>query len=106
MIRALIMKPEIMLFDEVTASLDPEMVREVLDVIMELAKEGMTMLIVSHEMQFARAVADRILFLIRVSSKKKELRLNSLITRNGNGRNSFYIHSDMKEVSRKKGSSC
>ena len=62
MIRALIMKPEIMLFDEVTASLDPEMVREVLDVIMELAKEGMTMLIVSHEMQFARAVADRILF--------------------------------------------
>lgn len=89
MIRALIMKPEIMLFDEVTASLDPEMVREVLDVIMELAKEGMTMLIVSHEMQFARAVADRILFLIRVSSKKKELRLNSLITRNGNGRNSF-----------------
>ena len=62
MIRALIMKPEIMLFDEVTASLDPEMVREVLDVIMELAKEGMTMLIVSHEMQFTRAVADRILF--------------------------------------------
>lgn len=62
MIRALIMKPEIMLFDEVTASLDPEMVREVLDVIMELAKDGMTMLIVSHEMQFARAVADRILF--------------------------------------------
>lgn len=62
MIRALIMSPEIMLFDEVTASLDPEMVREVLDVIMELAKEGMTMLIVSHEMQFARAVADRILF--------------------------------------------
>ena len=62
MIRALIIKPEIMLFDEVTASLDPEMVREVLDVIMELAKEGMTMLIVSHEMQFARAVADRILF--------------------------------------------
>ncbi len=62
MIRALIMKPEIMLFDEVTASLDPEMVREVLDVIIELARKGMTMLIVSHEMQFARAVADRILF--------------------------------------------
>ena len=62
MIRALIMKPDIMLFDEVTASLDPEMVREVLDVVMELAKEGMTMVIVSHEMQFARAVADRILF--------------------------------------------
>lgn len=62
MIRALIMKPDIMLFDEVTASLDPEMVREVLDVVMELANEGMTMVIVSHEMQFARAVADRILF--------------------------------------------
>lgn len=62
MIRALIMKPEIMMFDEVTASLDPEMVREVLDVIIELAKEGMTMLIVTHEMAFAKAVADRILF--------------------------------------------
>jgi polar amino acid transport system ATP-binding protein len=61
-VRALCMHPEILLFDEVTAALDPEMVREVLDVIMELAKEGMTMLIVSHEMQFARAVADRILF--------------------------------------------
>ena len=63
MIRALIMKPAIMLFDEVTASLDPEMVREVLDVIMELAKEGMTMLIVSHEMQFARDVADRVILM-------------------------------------------
>lgn len=62
MIRALIMKPEIMMFDEVTASLDPEMVREVLDVIIELAREGMTMLIVTHEMAFAKAVADRILF--------------------------------------------
>jgi len=62
MIRALIMKPEIMLFDEVTASLDPEMVREVLDVVIELAKAGMTMLVVTHEMQFARAVADRVLF--------------------------------------------
>ena len=85
------MKPEIMLFDEVTASLDPEMVREVLDVIMELAKEGMTMLIVSHEMQFARAWQTVSSSLIRVSLKKKEPRLNSLITRNGNGRNSFYI---------------
>ena len=56
------MKPEIIMFDEVTASLDPEMVREVLDVIIELAKEGMTMLIVTHEMAFAKAVADRILF--------------------------------------------
>ena len=62
-VRALIMEPEIMMFDEVTAALDPEMVREVLDVILELARGGMTMLIVTHEMQFARAIADRIMFL-------------------------------------------
>ncbi|WP_196599732.1 amino acid ABC transporter ATP-binding protein [Pectinatus frisingensis] len=62
MIRALILNPEIMLFDEVTASLDPEMVREVLDVIIGLVRQGMTMLIVTHEMSFARAVADRIFF--------------------------------------------
>jgi len=60
--RALMMNPEIMLFDEVTAALDPEMVREVLDVLLKLAKDGMTMLIVTHEMGFARAVSDRILF--------------------------------------------
>ena len=62
-IRALCMNPEVMLFDEVTAALDPEMVREVLDVMLELAEQGMTMGIVNHEMQFARAIADRILFL-------------------------------------------
>lgn len=62
-VRALIMDPEIILFDEVTAALDPEMVREVLDVILELAQSGITMLIVTHEMQFARAIADRIVFL-------------------------------------------
>ncbi len=62
-VRALILKPEILLFDEVTAALDPEMVREVLDVILELAADGYTMLIVTHEMQFARAVADRIVFI-------------------------------------------
>ena len=62
-VRALCMKPEIMLFDEVTASLDPEMVREVLDVILSLADEGMTMIIVTHEMAFARAVADRVIFM-------------------------------------------
>ncbi|PAF48750.1 glutamine ABC transporter ATP-binding protein [Helicobacter sp. 12S02232-10] len=61
-VRALCMNPEIMLFDEVTASLDPEMVKEVLEVILELAKEGMSMIIVTHEMKFARAVADRIVF--------------------------------------------
>ena len=62
-VRALCMKPEILLFDEVTAALDPEMVREVLDVILSLAKEGSTMVIVTHEMEFARAIADRIIFL-------------------------------------------
>lgn len=62
-VRALCMHPEILLFDEVTAALDPEMVREVLDVMLNLAYQGRTMLIVTHEMQFARAVADRILFL-------------------------------------------
>lgn len=60
--RALAMQPEVLLLDEVTAALDPEMVREVLDVILGLAQEGKTMLIVTHEMQFARAVADRVLF--------------------------------------------
>ena len=62
-VRMLIMKPEIMLFDEVTAALDPEMVREVLDVMLELAKNGSTMVIVTHEMQFAKAVADKVVFL-------------------------------------------
>jgi polar amino acid transport system ATP-binding protein len=62
-VRALCMNPEIILFDEVTASLDPEMVREVLDVILGLAKQGMTMVIVTHEMGFAKSVADRIIFM-------------------------------------------
>lgn len=62
-IRALCMNPEIMLFDEVTAALDPEMVREVLDVILGLAGQGMTMIIVTHEMGFAQAVADRVVFI-------------------------------------------
>ena len=61
--RALCMKPKIMLFDEVTSSLDPEMVKEVLDVIVDLAREGMTMMVVTHEMGFAREVADRIVFM-------------------------------------------
>lgn len=62
-VRALCMNPEVMLFDEVTAALDPEMVKEVLEVILDLARGGMTLLIVTHEMTFARAVADRILFM-------------------------------------------
>ena len=62
-VRALCMHPEILLFDEVTAALDPEMVREVLDVMLDLAKQGKTMIIVTHEMQFARAIANRVIFL-------------------------------------------
>lgn len=62
-VRALMMHPEILLLDEITAALDPEMVREVLDVVLSLAKEGRTMIIVTHEMAFAKAVADRIVFL-------------------------------------------
>lgn len=62
-VRALCMNPDIMLFDEVTASLDPEMVREVLEVIQDLAKQGMTMILVTHELNFARRVADRIVFM-------------------------------------------
>jgi polar amino acid transport system ATP-binding protein len=61
--RALAMNPKIMLFDEPTSALDAEMVREVLDVMMDLAKEGMTMVVVSHEMGFARAASDRMIFL-------------------------------------------
>lgn len=62
-VRSLCMNPEIILFDEVTAALDPEMVREVLEVILGLARDGMTMLIVTHEMGFARQVANRIVFM-------------------------------------------
>ena len=63
MARALGMNPKIMLFDEPTSALDPEMIKEVLDVMLDLAKEGMTMVVVSHEMGFARAAADRMVFL-------------------------------------------
>ena len=62
-VRALCMHPEILLLDEITAALDPEMVREVLDVVLSLARGGSTMLIVTHEMSFARAIADRVLFM-------------------------------------------
>ena len=61
--RSLAMNPRIMLFDEPTSALDPEMVKEVLDVMTELARQGMTMLVVTHEMGFARAVADRVIFM-------------------------------------------
>ncbi len=61
--RALAMNPKIMLFDEPTSALDPEMIKEVLDVMLDLAKEGMTMLVVSHEMGFTRAAADNVIFM-------------------------------------------
>jgi polar amino acid transport system ATP-binding protein len=61
--RALAMDPHLMLFDEVTSALDPELIKEVLDVMRELAAEGMTMIVVTHEMGFAREVADRVVFM-------------------------------------------
>lgn len=64
-VRSLVMQPKVMLMDEITAALDPEMVREVLDVVLGLAQEGMTMLIVTHEMGFAQKVADRVIFMDR-----------------------------------------
>mgnify|MGYP000602082791 CR=1 FL=1 len=62
-VRALCMEPEVLLFDEPTSALDPEMVGEVLDVMKNLAKDGMTMVVVTHEMGFAREVADRVIFM-------------------------------------------
>ena len=62
-VRALAMKPDLMLFDEVTASLDPEMVRGVLEILLDLARGSMTMIVVTHEMEFARRIADTVLFL-------------------------------------------
>ena len=61
--RALAMDPHVMLFDEVTSALDPELIKEVLDVMRELAAEGMTMVVVTHEMGFAREVADQVVFM-------------------------------------------
>ena len=63
LVRAMLMHPEMLLLDEITAALDPEMVREVLNVVLDLARDGVTMAIVTHEMRFAEAVADRVIFL-------------------------------------------
>ena len=63
LVRAMLMQPEILLLDEITAALDPEMVSEVLNVVLDLARDGMTMVIVTHEMRFAEAVADQVVFL-------------------------------------------
>ena len=70
-VRALCLNPEVILLDEITAALDPEMVREVLEVVLELAHEGMSMLIVTHEMGFARKVADRIVFMAKAASSNR-----------------------------------
>ena len=78
--RSLCMNPQVMLFDEPTSALDPEMVREVLDVMVELAHEGMTMLCVTHEMGFAKQVADRVIFMDRGKSSKRTCRISSLTT--------------------------
>ncbi len=91
--RALAMQPKIMLFDEPTSALDPEMIKEVLDVMTELAKSGMTMLVVTHEMGFARAVADRMFFfdegLVVESGSPHEIFKNPKRT----GRNCFCLKS-------------
>ena len=88
-VRALLMHPEILLLDEITAALDPEMVREVLQVVLELAKEGMTMVIVTHEMEFARAVADRVIFLDQGQIIEETRRKNFLNVPKPNGQSSF-----------------
>ena len=80
-VRSLVMQPKVMLMDEITAALDPEMVREVLDVVLGLAQEGMTMLIVTHEMGFAQKVADRIIFMDKgniIEEATPDVFLNSL----------------------------
>ena len=88
-VRALCMHPEILLFDEVTAALDPEMVREVLDVILDLAAQGRTMIIVTHEMQFARAVADGSYFWKAEKYKKMKHQMSFSNTRRQIGRKKF-----------------
>ncbi|MDR2825216.1 MAG: amino acid ABC transporter ATP-binding protein [Deltaproteobacteria bacterium] len=97
-VRALTMQPEIMLFDEVTASLDPEMVREVLDVMLQLARGGMTMLIVTHEMEFARVASDRVIFMdagaIAEEGEAKEFFHEPKTERARRFLNTFYFKAD------------
>lgn len=89
--RSLCMKPKIMLFDEPTSALDPEMVKEVLDTMIGLAQSGMTMLCVTHEMGFARTVADRVIFLwIAEKSWSKLHRMSFLRILNQSVRGHFY----------------
>lgn len=92
-IRALCLNPEIMLFDEITASLDPEMVREVLDVVRDLAQEKMSMLIVTHELGFARKVAQRIVFLDKGIILEETTDIEGFFTRPQTERAQQFIHS-------------
>ena len=89
--RALAMKPKVMLFDEPTSALDPEMVTEVLDVMKSLANQGMTMVVVTHEMGFAREVGDRVLFEMKVVSLKKVHQKKFLKILNKNVQNYSYL---------------
>lgn len=91
------MHPEIMLFDEVTAALDPEMVREVLDTMLELAKAGSTMVIVTHEMSFARAVADRVVFIDQGEIVEEGKPDEFLPIRRQSVRKSFCTHLNLRQ---------
>ena len=96
LVRAMLMHPEVLLLDEITAALDPEMVREVLDVVLELARSGMTMVIVTHEMRFAEAVADRVVFLENgLEWWRKACRRSSSISPTRSGRSSSWPRSAM-----------
>ncbi len=101
-VRALCMHPEIMLFDEVTAALDPEMVREVLDVMIDLAKEGKTMIIVTHQMQFAKAIADRVIFIDEgniIEEDKPEIFFTSPVTQRAKEFLNVFQFDDVKKNS-------
>jgi ABC-type polar amino acid transport system ATPase subunit len=79
--RALCMRPDLMLFDEPTSALDPEIVGEVLSVMRDLAREGMTMVVVTHEMEFAKNVSDKVVFMDQASSRSRATRSRSSRTR-------------------------
>lgn len=93
--RALAMNPKIMLFDEPTSALDPEMIKEVLDVMLDLAKEGMTMVVVTHEMGFARNAADRIIFMDQ-GEKVEETTPDQLFTNPRSPRLKLFLNSILK----------
>jgi general L-amino acid transport system ATP-binding protein len=89
--RSLCMNPDVMLFDEPTSALDPEMVKEVLDIMVDLAKEGMTMICVTHEMGFAKEVADRIVFMDQGQIVEQN-NPNEFFTNPQNERTKLFLH--------------